>query len=494
MAPPRPKTTSPAVPSSLTQTTLPRVMVHIVAYNAASTLSKVLDRIPHDLRHRLTEICVFDDASSDDTFLVGQGYKATRDMPMLKVFRNSHNQGYGGNQKLGYQYAIDNNFDFVVLLHGDGQYAPEAMDLLLQPLINGEAEAVFGSRMLEEGAARQGGMPLYKYVGNKILTKAQNALLEMNLSEFHSGYRAYSVAALKKLPIQKNSNDFHFDTQIIIQLKAANMRIKEVAIPTYYGDEICHVNGMKYARDVMKSVMEYRAHRAGLVRRPEYEHAPVPAYTEKHSTYSSHRRLVDAVPAGSKVLDVGCADGHLARALVAKGCEVVGVDVHHSDAAAQACTRFYVADLESDAWAPQEHDFDVILYADVLEHLRNTNILNRSRQWLRFGGRIIASTGNIALWFMRLSLLTGKFRYAPRGILDETHVKLYTRQTFRELIEHAGLKVMHEDWTVIPLEKLAESLPALQKATLLLDSVQYQIARRWPGLFAYQVILQAEPA
>ena len=471
----------------------PRVMVHIVAYNAASTLSKVLDRIPHELRPMLAEICVFDDASSDDTFLVGHGYKATRDMPMLRLFRNSHNRGYGGNQKLGYQYAIDNEFDYVVLLHGDGQYAPEAMHLLLAPLISGEAQAVFGSRMLEEGAARRGGMPLYKYVGNKILTKAQNALLEMNLSEFHSGYRAYSVSALKQLPLSHNSDDFHFDTQIIIQLKAAGMRIKEVAIPTYYGDEICHVNGVKYARDVMRSVMQYRAHRAGLVRRPEYEHAPVPEYTEKHSSYSSHRRLVDAVPAGSKVLDIGCADGHLARALVAKGCEVVGVDMHRSESAEQICSRYYVADLESDVWAPQERDFDVILFADVLEHLRNTNILNRSAQWLRFGGRIMASTGNIALWFMRLSLLTGRFQYAPRGILDETHVKLYTRDTFRTLIQEAGYKVTVEDWTVIPLEKLAESLPTLQKAAMLLDSVQYQIARRWPGLFAYQVILQAEP-
>lgn len=504
MAPPRPQAAKASRPAKLVKAPTPqrpaastakspRVMVHIVAYNAASTLSRVLDRIPHSLRPRLTEICVFDDASSDDTFLVGQGYKATRDMPMLKVFRNAHNRGYGGNQKLGYQYAIDNDFDFVVLLHGDGQYAPEAMDLLLDPLVNGEAEAVFGSRMLEEGAARRGGMPLYKFVGNKILTKAQNALLEMNLSEFHSGYRAYSVAALKQLPIEKNSDDFHFDTQIIIQFKAAGMRIKEVPIPTYYGDEICHVNGMKYARDVMKSVMEYRAHRAGLVRRPEYAHAPVPEYTEKHSTYSSHRRIVDAVPKGARVLDVGCADGHLARALRAKGCEVVGVDVHRSASAAEVCNRYYVADLESDHWEPEERDFDVILFADVLEHLRNTSILARSRNWLRFGGRVIASTGNVALWYMRLSLLTGRFRYAPRGILDETHVKLYTRQTFRELMEEAGFTVMHEDWTVIPLEKLAESLPSLQTPTRLADTVQYQLARRWPGVFAYQVILQAEP-
>src|SRR5579862_4412467 len=167
----------------------PRIMVHVVAYNASSTLASVLDRIPKDLRGRLSEICVYDDASTDDTYLVGVGYQQVRDMPQLRVFRNALNRGYGGNQKLGYRYAIDNGFDVVVLLHGDGQYAPEAMSNLIQPVLDGEADAVFGSRMMEKGAARRGGMPLYKFVGNKILTRFENAFLGMDLSEFHSGYR-----------------------------------------------------------------------------------------------------------------------------------------------------------------------------------------------------------------------------------------------------------------------------------------------------------------
>src|SRR5580692_5376952 len=124
----------------------PRIMVHVVAYNASSTLASVLDRIPKDLRGRLAEICVYDDASTDDTYLVGLGYQQVRDMPQLRVFRNAHNHGYGGNQKLGYRYAIDNDFDIVVMLHGDGQYAPEAMSNLIQPILDGEADAVFGSR------------------------------------------------------------------------------------------------------------------------------------------------------------------------------------------------------------------------------------------------------------------------------------------------------------------------------------------------------------
>jgi 2-polyprenyl-3-methyl-5-hydroxy-6-metoxy-1,4-benzoquinol methylase len=471
----------------------PRIMVHIVAYNAASTLARVLDRIPRELRPRLSAICVYDDASSDDTYLVGKGYQQVRDMPQLQVFRNAKNRGYGGNQKLGYRYAIDNGFDVVVLLHGDGQYAPEAMSNLLQPIIDGEADAVFGSRMLEPGAARRGGMPLYKYVGNKVLTRFENAFLDMNLSEFHSGYRVYSVNALRQIPFEANSDDFHFDTQIIIQMRAAQMRIKEVPIPTYYGDEICHVNGMKYARDVARSVMEYRMHQAGVVRRPEYAHVPPSSYTEKFSPFSSHQRIVDRVPRGAKVLDVGCAGGYLARALSDKGCTVVGVDARPDAQAQAACSRFYVADLDGGTWAPEERDFDCVIFGDVLEHLRDTSILQRCRQWLAPGGKVIASTGNIALWFMRLQLLSGRFQYAPKGILDETHVKLYTRDSFRQLVIDAGFDVTHEDWSVIPIEKLAEAVPSLQPATSVIDTVQHALARWRPELFAYQFVVDAAP-
>jgi 2-polyprenyl-3-methyl-5-hydroxy-6-metoxy-1,4-benzoquinol methylase len=469
-------------------------MVHIVAYNASNTLASVLDRIPKDLRPRLTEICVFDDASTDDTFLVGKGYQQVRDMPQLRVFRNATNRGYGGNQKLGYRYAIDNGFDAVVLLHGDGQYAPEAMGNLLQPILDGEADAVFGSRMLEKGAARRGGMPYYKYIGNRILTRFENSVLGMNLSEFHSGYRIYSVAALKKIPFEANSDDFHFDTQIIVQLNAAGLRIKEIPIPTYYGEEICRVNGMKYAWDVTRSVLEFRLHQAGVVRRDEYAHVAVSPYEEKHSPFSSHRKIVDAVAPGSKVLDVGCAGGYVARALAEKGCTVVGVDAHDDDAARAACSRFYVADLDGGGWAPDERDFDYILFADVLEHLRDTSILSRAKEWLKPGGQIVASTGNVALWFMRLSLMGGRFRYAPRGILDETHVKLYTRDTFRELVESAGYNVEREDYSVIPIEKLAQSIPSFEKAVVMFDSLQYALARSRPEMFAYQFVVRAQPA
>ena len=366
-------------------------MVHVVAYNASSTLASVLDRIPKELRARLSEICVYDDASTDETYLVGKGYQQVQDMPQLHVFRNPKNRGYGGNQKLGYRYAIDNGFDIVVLLHGDGQYAPEAMADLLQPIIDGQADAVFGSRMMEQGAARRGGMPLYKFVGNKILTHFENAFLGMDLSEFHSGYRVYSTAALKRIPFEDNSDDFHFDTQIIIQLKAGGFRIKEVPIPTYYGDEISRVNGMKYAWDVSKSVIEYRLHQAGVVHRPEYGHVAPAPYSEKVSPFSrppEDRRVGPRglVGAGRRVR--GRLPGREAHPQGLHRRRASGEQSTRTRATRLACSRFYVADLDGDAWSPTERDFDRILFADVLEHLRSfSSILSRSRQWLKPGGQ-----------------------------------------------------------------------------------------------------------
>src|SRR5215470_913668 len=235
----------------------PRLLILIVAYNAEKSIASVLARVPHQLaEHYEVEVLVLDDSSQDLTFEASRDAGRRGSTPFrLHVLFNPVNQGYGGNQKIGYQFAIEHGFDFVALVHGDGQYAPECLPDLVRPLRDGEADAVFGSRMLERGAAWRGGMPLYKFVGNRILTWFENRLLGASLSEFHSGYRIYSVAALKQIPFALNTNDFHFDTEIIVQFLIAGLRIKELPIPTYYGDEICHVNGLKYAADVMRAVL-----------------------------------------------------------------------------------------------------------------------------------------------------------------------------------------------------------------------------------------------
>src|SRR5215210_7579720 len=169
-----------------------RIGILVVAYNAESTLRTVLQRIPAPIMDKVEEIFVFDDASQDRTVEVGEHYKQVIGEDKLSIFRNPVNLMYGGNQRRGYQYALERGLDIVVLLHGDGQYAPEVMQDLLTPLETGQADMVMGSRMMVPGAALRGNMPMYKYVGNKVLTWMENKLSGAKLSEFHSGYRAYS--------------------------------------------------------------------------------------------------------------------------------------------------------------------------------------------------------------------------------------------------------------------------------------------------------------
>jgi len=234
-----------------------RIGILVVAYNAESTLESVLERIPPDIMAKVEEIFVFDDASHDRTYEVGKAYQKQIAREKLSIFRNPVNLMYGGNQRRGYQYAIERGLDIVVLLHGDGQYAPEVMQDLLTPLETGKADMVMGSRMLIKGAALRGNMPMYKYVGNKILTWIENRLIGATFSEFHSGYRAYSVHALKTLPLDTLTSNWHFDTQIILEFFKRGYLVKEVPIPTYYGDEICHVNGIPYALNCIRETLKF---------------------------------------------------------------------------------------------------------------------------------------------------------------------------------------------------------------------------------------------
>jgi glycosyltransferase involved in cell wall biosynthesis len=248
-----------------------RIGILIVTYNAVTTLAKVLKRITPNVWANVEEVAVFDDASQDDTYDLAMGFKALRELPKLTVFKHTQNLGYGGNQKAGYAYFIEKGFDVVVLLHGDGQYAPEILSHLYHPIVAGESDAVFGSRMMKTyGGALRGGMPLYKYLGNRILSVFENSSLGLNLTEFHSGYRAYNLHALRKLDFSKMTDDFHFDTEIIIKLHHQRYKITEVPIPTYYGTEICYVNGLKYAWDVLWAVRRYKQTCASVACYPEF--------------------------------------------------------------------------------------------------------------------------------------------------------------------------------------------------------------------------------
>jgi glycosyltransferase involved in cell wall biosynthesis len=257
-----------------------RILIFVVAYKAEKTIQQVLSRIPRALAARADidlEVLVIDDCSLDRTFSEALQTSRYQNIP-VRVWKNPENLGYGGNQKLGYRYAIQQGFDVVALLHGDGQYAPECLPDLLKPILFEECDVVFGSRMLNRRDALRGRMPLYKFVGNIVLTAVQNSLTGVRLSEWHSGYRIYSCRALRAIPFALNSNGFDFDTEIIIQLMQTKARIRELPIPIFYGDEIFHVNGMVYAANVVWACVQSRLQRYGICNDPRFNFA----VTERH--------------------------------------------------------------------------------------------------------------------------------------------------------------------------------------------------------------------
>lgn len=382
----------------------------------------------------------------------------------------------------------------VALLHGDGQYAPEILSLLYSPLIDGRADAVFGSRMMRTyGGPLKGGMPLYKYVGNRILSAYENRSLGLSLTEFHSGYRAYRVEALREVDFSRMTDDFHFDTEIIIKLNHAGRRILEVPIPTYYGPELCYVNGLKYARNVYGSVRRYKKTIQGRRSYPEFQEYFV-HYELKNNRYSSHDCALRAVGRDHAVLDIGCGEGFLASAAAKQGNRVVGIDA--LPGAAGADFRYYRVNLEEGLGAmPVElrrERFERVLLLDVLEHLtRPERLLEDCRELLGRRGRLIVSLPNVANIAIRLMLLAGRFEYADRGILDRTHLRFFTRRSARRLLTEAGYRIVSEEVSNIPLDRALGLAPGsiwFRAINRLLRIV----TRLWPGLFGYQFILVVE--
>lgn len=468
-----------------------RVLIFIVAYNAEKTILNVLRRIPPSISKLDHQILIIDDGSRDKTFSKTVENLTQFKHLNIKVLFNPEKQGYGGNQKLGYHYAIENGFDLVVLLHGDGQYAPERLDEMISTIIREKADAIIGSRMLDGFSALREGMPFYKFFGNKILTFIQNRLLKIRLSEFHSGYRIYNVQTLSKIPFELNTNDYHFDTEVLIQLILGKFVIREIPIPTYYGDEIRHFKGVKYAWNVISQTLNSRLHQVSLFYERKFDiRRGVEKYTLKRGYPSSHEYAIAEVKNDSTVLDIGCGESLVGIELVKKGCRVEAIDSEDSQGR-DKLIKFTQINL-NDAEAPIPVDqFDYILLLDVLEHLENPeefvyNIRKLSKGKLP---KIIISVPNIGWFTMRLQLLLGIFNYGARGILDLGHRRLFTFSTIRAIFKQAGFKITKSIGVPAPYP-LAIGDNFISR---ILIAINQGLIKVFPSLFSYQIFLVTVP-
>ncbi|MFY9554461.1 MAG: glycosyltransferase family 2 protein [Blastocatellia bacterium] len=235
-----------------------KIVVVMPAYNAARTLERTCREIPREV---VDEVLLVDDSSSDATVELAREIGLT-------VFLHNQNLGYGRNQKTCYREALESGADIVVMLHPDYQYSPKLLTSLAGLIASGEYDVGLGSRILGVGALR-GGMPLYKYFSNRLLTLFQNVLLNYKLSEYHTGYRAFSRTVLERLPLEENSDDFVFDNEVLAQVIYFKYRIGEVSCPTRYFAEASSINfprSVRYGLGVLATSLKFRLQKMGLIR------------------------------------------------------------------------------------------------------------------------------------------------------------------------------------------------------------------------------------
>ncbi|MCK9208647.1 MAG: glycosyltransferase family 2 protein [Salinivirgaceae bacterium] len=234
-----------------------KIIIVLPAYNAEKTLETTYNEIPFDI---VDEVILVDDASKDNT------YEVARRLGIRHIVKHDKNRGYGGNQKTCYNKALELNSDIVVMLHPDYQYSPKLLRSMCYLLADGLYEVVLGSRILGKGALI-GGMPVYKYFANRMLTLSQNILMNQKLSEYHTGYRAFTANVLKSVNYNINSNDFVFDNQMLAQIFYAKFEIAEITCPTKYFDEASSINlvrSTKYGLGVLWVAFSYLLQKTGL--------------------------------------------------------------------------------------------------------------------------------------------------------------------------------------------------------------------------------------
>ncbi|MCH2173103.1 bifunctional glycosyltransferase/class I SAM-dependent methyltransferase [Myxococcota bacterium] len=473
----------------------PRIALCLFQWGGSEVLGTMLARIPPAVVACLQEVVVVQEAATSLSAEASEAIHARGRALGLKlsILRQPRDHSFGGARKAAFEFATGRDFDHVITMRGDGLHPPEALPGLLNAALSGPPSLCVAARV-HRLLHRPPGLPLARMVLHRVATGLQNRLLGLGLEDYHSGYRIYPVHALRRIPFQLDANERVFDTQMVIQCRALGLPIKEVDVPPSWQEYASGARGLREVLLACAEAIDYRLHQLHVTRRGRYFVDRGVHYTLKQSPTGSHMQIVDAIEPGTRVLDLGCSQGLLARPLLEKGVRVVGVDSAPPETAvlADELEAYHARDLEEPLDLPLAREFDYVVISDVIEHLGNrVPLLREARKYLKAGGRLVISTPNVALWFYRLSLLVGRFEYGARGVLDETHVHLFTRATFRREVEKAGFHVLRERRTALPFEVVFESTGRSRLIRNAAD-VYHVLARAWPTMFAYQIIFEAE--
>ena len=465
-----------------------RIALFVFDWHDAAGLQKTLARIPESVDARVEELVLAPYEAEDPVATDPEALLPGRALP-VRVHRLPRDAGWGAARKAALEYALLRGFDAVITMAGDGRHPPEHLPALLDALARNPDAVVLVARRVGEGERRDRWSHLIAHV---LATGLQNRLLGLRLVDYHSSFRAYPAEFLRRVPFLLNDDGRPFDMQTLIQARALGAPVVEVHVPPSWREYPSSPKGLRSVLRYTASALDYRLHQLHVTKAGHYLVDHGAHYTLKTSRTGSHMQIVEAIPEGADVLDLGCSQGLLAGPLRAKGVRLTGVDVGPAEGVAAELERYFQRDLEEPLELPTGRAFDWVVCSDVIEHLRNrTELLRSVRRYLKPDGRLLISTPNVALWFYRLSLLAGRFEYGPRGVLDETHVHLYTRATFKRAVEKAGFRVVRERVTALPFEVVFEST-GRSRLMRWVARGYHALARLWPEMFAYQILLEAE--
>lgn len=466
----------------------PRFGLFLCDCSDATAIRGVIERIPEALDDWLEEVVVMLGRPSDRALFSVSDLLPGRRLK-IRFHRPPRASGYGAVRKAAFEYALLKKFDQVIIMRGDGTHPPEQLPRLVDLSLEDPSRFVLATR-IGHGSASAGRSLPYR-LAHRLATFVQNRVVGMRLDDFDTSFRLYPVEALERIPFQLDADTHRFEFETILQLRALGIPIREEPLVDAGGGDASGINDLAHEILACATAIGYRLHQVHATRDGRYMVDLDVHYTLKHSETGSHVQIVSAIAPNSTVLDLGCSSGLLARPLREKNVRVTGVDAGPGERLTKELAEYHQRDLELPLELPVERVFEYVVCADVIEHLRNrSQLLRGARRYLKPNGVLIISTPNIALWFYRLSLLVGRFEYGPRGVLDETHVHLYTGATFRREVENAGFHVLRRRVTALPFEIVFESTGRSRLIRSLAIGYHW-LARLWPSMFAYQYILEA---
>lgn len=390
----------------------------------------------------------------------------------------------GELRKAAFELALDRPLSHAVVMQIDRQHPASVLSAVCTRVCAAPRSVLLMSRSQKGRWSER----LRHWISGAL----QNRILGLRLGDYATSLRVYPIEALRRIPFQLDADDARIDAELLIQFRCLGVPIEEASVLDAAPGDGSGEDDWLSAWQACATALSLRLHQAHLTRDGRYLVDHDIHYTLKSSSTGSHMQIVESIASGSGVLDLGCSQGLLARPLAEKQVRVTGVDRGPGHHLAEELAEYHVHDLEEPLHLPMGRVFDYVVCADVIEHVQNrAQLLRGARRYLKQDGKLLISTPNIALWFYRLSLLVGRFEYGPRGVLDETHVHLFTRSTFRREVERAGFQIIGQRVTALPFEVVFHSTGRSRLVRTLAHSY-HALARLWPSLFAYQFILEAK--